>query len=536
MIDALVVLSGPISCGKSTLADGLCRRLGMQVFKTREVLKQIVKPRLLDNRKEFQAAGERLDRLTHGTWVRDELHKWSSAKEGASAVVVDSVRIREQIDALRKAFGSKVIHVHLTAPPKELEKRYKRRRKLVSEQVPTYTEVREDPTEQQVDSLRDIADIVIDTKRCTDRDVLIRVTCHLNIRRGKGAGYVDVLVGGQYGSEGKGQIVSYLSPEYDILMRVGGPNAGHQVFEKPQPYTHHQLPSGTRCSEARLLIGPGATLRVPKLLDEIADCKVESGRLFLDPQAMIISDDDITNEVQGTRTIGSTGQGVGFAMARRITGRFHKPAPVLARDIPELKPFIRSAVEVLEEAYSQDKRILLEGTQGTALSLYHGYYPYVTSRDTTVSGCLAEAGIAWNRVRRAIMVCRTYPIRVQNPPDGTSGPMSQEITWPEISRRSKISLKQLQKAELTSTTHRPRRVAEFDWELLKRSALINGSTDIALTFADYSSKQNQKAMRFDQLHGDTINFIQEIERVTGAPVSLIATGFDDRSIIDRRRW
>lgn len=536
MIDALVVLSGPISCGKSTLAEGLCLRLGMRVFRTRDVLKRIIKPLLLDNRREFQAAGERLDRSTQGSWVRDELHRWLSTNENASTVVLDSVRIREQIDALRKSFGSKVIHVHLTAPLKELEKRYRRRRKLESEQVPTYAEAREDPTEQQIDSLRDIADIVIDTNRCTDQDVLVRVVCHLNIRCGKGAGYVDVLVGGQYGSEGKGQIVSYLSPEYDILVRVGGPNAGHQVFEEPQPYTHHQLPSGSRCSSALLLIGPGATLRVPNLLDEIADCKVESGRLFVDPQAMIISDDDRKGEEEGTRTIGSTGQGVGLALARRITGRLYAPPPALARDIPELKPFIRRVVEVLEEAYSQDKRILLEGTQGTALSLYHGHYPHVTSRDTTVAGCLAEAGIAWNRVRRAIMVCRTYPIRVQSPAGGDSGFMSQETTWLEISRRSKISLARLKKAERTSTTHRARRVAEFDWCLLRRSALLNGVTDIALTFTDYLSVQNQKAMRFDQLHGNTINFIEEIERVAGAPVSLIATGFNDRSIIDRRRW
>jgi len=251
---------------------------------------------------------------------------------------------------------------------------------------------------------------------------------------------------------------------------------------------------------------------------------------------VIISDDDIHSEEVGKGKIGSTGQGVGAAMARRIIGRLRGPTPLLARDIGELKPYIRAAVEVLGEAYSKGDRILLEGTQGTALSLYHGCYPYVTSRDTTVSGCLAEAGIAWNRVRRAIMVCRTYPIRVQNPPGGTSGPMSQEITWSEISRRSKISLKQLQKAELSSTTHELRRVAEFDWELLKKSALINGATDIALTFTDYLSKQNRKAKRFDQLHGDTINFIQEVERVTGAPVSLIVTGFSDRSVIDRRRW
>jgi len=536
MIDRVVVLSGPISCGKSTLANGLNNRFGMPIFKTQNVLRQLVKPHLSNDRKTLQATGERLDRSTRGTWVRDELKEWLSTQPVTSGVIVDSVRIREQIDALRKAFGPKVIHVHLTAPPKELEKRYKRRHKSGNKNTPTYADARDDPTEQQIDSLRSIADVVIDTKRCTSHDVLVRVSCHLNLRRGTGVGYVDVLVGGQYGSEGKGQITAYLSIEYDILVRVGGPNAGHKVFEEPDPYTHHQLPSGTRCSQARLLIGPGATLHVDKLLKEIADCKVESGRLYVDPQAMIISNDDITSDQCGVSAIGSTGQGVGAAMARRIIGRFNTPSPLMARDIAELQPYIRSTTDLLDEAYSKGDRILLEGTQGAGLSLYHGAYPYVTSRDTTVSGCLAEAGIPWNRVRRAIMVCRTYPIRVQNPPDGTSGPMSQEISWSEISRRSGISTEELQKTETTSTTHKRRRVSEFDWQLLRKSALVNGPTDIALTFTDYLSKKNREAKRFDQLHEDTINFIQEVERVTGAPVSLIATGFNDRSIIDRRRW
>jgi len=81
-----------------------------------------------------------------------------------------------------------------------------------------------------------------------------------------------------------------------------------------------------------------------------------------------------------------------------------------------------------------------------------------------------------------------------------------------------------------------RRVGEFDWSLLKRAALVNGPTDIALTFADYLSKANRNAKRLDQLDKSTINFIGEIERVTGARVSLIATGFSSRSIVDRRSW
>ena len=162
--------------------------------------------------------------------------------------------------------------------------------------------------------------------------------------------------------------------------------------------------------------------------------------------------------------------------------------------------------------------------------------PYVTSRDTTVSGCLAETGIPPGKVRRVIMVCRTYPIRVESPVQGTSGPMSQEISLEAISERSGIALEGLEGTERTSTTDRERRIGEFDWVLLREASLLNRPTDIALTFSDYLTINNRDAKRFEQLHPDTINFIQEIERVSGARVSLISTGFNPRSIIDRRSW
>jgi len=114
--------------------------------------------------------------------------------------------------------------------------------------------------------------------------------------------------------------------------------------------------------------------------------------------------------------------------------------------------------------------------------------------------------------------------------------MSNEIDLKEISKRSGIELKELEKIEITSTTHRKRRIAEFDWVLLRKSALLNGPTDIALTFTDYIDKKNREAKRFEQLTRETIDAIEEIERVTHARVSLIATGFNDRSVIDRRSW
>lgn len=533
MVNRIIILSGPISSGKSTLAEGLAHRFNMTILKTSKVLQNRVRSELAGDRKVLQAAGERLDKKTRGRWILDELTKLISQNPSITEIIIESLRIEEQISAIREAFGQIVIHVHLTAPMNELEQRYYKRRELGKEKDFKYSDVKENRTEQQVENLAKIADIVVDTKKCTEQDVLIRTVSHLRVRTGRGTGFVDVVIGGQYGSEGKGQIVAYLSREYDLLVRVGGPNAGHKVFEEPEPYAHHQLPSGTRKSDARLLIGPGAVLNPKSLLKEIADCKVDKERLCIDRNAMIITDEDIAGEADLVKNIGSTGQGVGAATARRILKR-HR-STLLAQHIPELRPFLGSALEILEDAFSQNWRVLLEGTQGTGLSLYHGSYPHVTSRDTTALGCLAETGIPPNRVRKVVMVCRTYPIRVGNPKGDTSGPL-RDISWEEIARRSGYNASRLRRAERTTTTHRPRRIGEFDWALLHRAAFLNGATDIALTFTDYISKENVKAKRFEQLTPETINFIQEVERVTGAPVSLISTGFSNRSIIDRRSW
>jgi len=273
---------------------------------------------------------------------------------------------------------------------------------------------------------------------------------------------------------------------------------------------------------------------VEKLLEEIAKCDVDAERLRIDGNAMVITDEDIKAESKLVENIGSTGQGVGAATARRIMGRENKDI-LLARNIPELKPYLANSLEVIENVISKNQKILLEGTQGTGLSLYHGDYPYVTSRDTTALGCLAESGIPHNKVRKVVMVCRTYPIRVKNPDRKTSGPLRQ-ISWKEIARRSGYSESKLRKKERTTTTNRPRRIGEFEWGQLHRAALLNGTTDIALTFTDYICRMNVNAKRFEQLTEETIRFIQEVERVSGAPVSLMSTGFNDRSIIDRRSW
>ena len=539
----IVILSGPICGGKSKLAQHLCEKHGARLVKTRDLIKQQL-PRVKDDRGALQRAGEKLDRADGGAWVKEALVAYVERLQGGATAsglfVIDSVRIAGQIAAIRQAYGTAVHHIHLYAPDEELERRYAQRGTKTSE-FATYAEVRRSRTEKNVGKLAELADTVVATERCTPEGVLVRATALLGLYPRRTTPLVDVLVGGQYGSEGKGNIVGYIAPEYELFVRVGGPNAGHKVFAEPTPEVYHHLPSGTeRAPAAQLLLGAGAVIYPRRLLEEIAEHGVTAERLSIDPQAMIIEDSDRTAEEKLLSSISSTAQGVGSASARKIMGRGGKLKVKvrLARDVPDLKPFVREGQQILEEAFLRGTRILLEGTQGTSLSIHHGQYPHVTSRDTTVAGCLADAGIPATRVRRVIMVCRTYPIRVSDPvgQDGTSGPMGITVEYDQLSERSGIPIDSLRKIEKTTTTGRQRRLAEFDWEQLRRSTLLNGPTDIAITFADYIRVENQKAYRFDQLTPETVRFIEEVERVSGVPVTLISTNFGWRNVIDRRFW
>ena len=114
--------------------------------------------------------------------------------------------------------------------------------------------------------------------------------------------------------------------------------------------------------------------------------------------------------------------------------------------------------------------------------------------------------------------------------------MGREITWDTIAARSSLPADQVKSAELGSVSGNPRRVAEFSWAQLLRSARLNGATDIALTFADYIDARNRTARRFSQLTGATSSFIGEVEAVAAIPVSLISASFDGRGPIDRRLW
>jgi Adenylosuccinate synthase len=539
----IVVLSGEICTGKSTLAEKLEQTFNFKCCKTKIGLNFFAQKKLKGkqpDREFLQKYGEQLDISGDGKWVLEYFqHLFQKDFDKNQYYVIDSVRILKQIQHIRDAYSYFVFHIHLGASKESLENRFYMRGEIKDlppkEQKEKYKKYKIDTTEKQVNSLEKEADLFIDTDKCNEEDVFIRVASFFKLLPPTQNELVDVIVGGQFGSEGKGQIAGHISPEYDCLMRVGGPNAGHTVFEKPFNHVFHLLPSGTyRTPNAKLLIGPGAVLNIDKLLEEIRRFGIEPGRLIIDENAVIISEKDIEEEQKIKDKISSTGQGVGFATATNIISRLlNDDSHKAKRFTKELRPFLGSTAIELEKLYTANKKILLEGTQGTGLSLHHGLYPHVTSRDTSASGCLSEAGISPRRVRKIIMVTRCYPIRV----GGTSGPfLSNEINMEIIAERSGKDAEELKKKEITTTTKKNRRIAEFSWSLFRKACELNSPTDIALTFTDYLSIKNEKARRYENLTEGTRQFIDEIERCSGVNVSLIGTTFDYRAVIDRRNW
>jgi adenylosuccinate synthase len=530
-----IVISGRFCSGKSTLANSFRTMAGASLVQSKEVLSQRA-AHPLETRRAWHRFADKVERDTDGQWLSDALNRLALADPSLSHVILDAVHTASQVRHIRQG-GWAVLHVHLKASEQTLLERYE---SVSKDQTSKYEDVADKSRERRVDDLAGIADVVIDTDRCSANDVYARIVARTQVRPVTAIPLVDVLIGGQYGSEGKGNIVNYLAPEYEVLVRVGGPNAGHVVFRSGEsPYTFRQLPSGALANrDAMLVVGAGAVVSLKNLLKEIAELSVPYEKLIVDPQAMIIEDEDMAWEVENLKQqIGSTAQGIGRATARKILHRRPGTDVRLAKDMPELRHYVRDSVEFFAQALSAGKRIMLEGTQGTSLSLHHGHYPHVTSRVTTAAGCLAEAGISARHTRRVIMVCRTYPIRVGNTEAGnTSGYMSKEISLEEISQRSRVPIDELRATEKGSVSGRPRRIAEFDWAQLRRSLVLNGPTDIALTFVDYFDVDNQKAYRYEQLTPETLRFVEEVEKVSGIPVSMLSTAFNERNIIDRRMW
>ena len=300
-------------------------------------------------------------------------------------------------------------------------------------------------------------------------------------------GKLTVLVGGQYGSEGKGAVASHIADQYGVHVRVGSPNAGHTIWWNGEKHVMQSIPCGWINPYADIVIGRGALLNMKQFMKELVHILTYypdfMSRLHIDPEAGILSE-KFHEQEGGTlgemhRRIGSTGEGVGPARVARIN-----------RDPAEFKQFKDVAAEyglerciapntpkLLAEWQDAGRNILIEGTQGSALSLLHSHWPYCTSIDTNAAGIISEVGIAPARVTDVLMVVRTYPIRVA----GNSGPMKNEITWDQLWDKMGRKFE----PEKTTVTKKVRRIAEWDQELFEQACLLNAPTEFALTFADY---------------------------------------------------
>jgi adenylosuccinate synthase len=336
-----------------------------------------------------------------------------------------------------------------------------------------------------------------------------------------------IVVGGQYGSEGKGKLVAYLAhtSRVDVAIRCGGPNAGHSLAHNGRLETVRQVPAAVINPGIRLLVAAGALVDPPILLQEIDRFGLGQQRLGVDGFAAIISRRHKEQEasLDLRKRVSSTLSGTGAATSSKI---LREPSLKLVRQIPRLRKYIVDVAAEANEAFDNAKNILIEGTQGFGLSLHHSLmYPFVTSRDTSASNFLSEVGLSPRCVSQVIMVLRTHPIRVP----GHSGPLARETSWSAISKASKSPT---ELNEFTSVTKRLRRVGLFESEVVKRAVMVNRPTALALQGLDYVDFEDRGKREYRVLSRKSKRFVADLEKLTGVPVRFIFTGPDLLDVIE----
>jgi len=330
---------------------------------------------------------------------------------------------------------------------------------------------------------------------------------------------LTLIVGGFFGDEGKGKIAGYiaLSKNYKYAVRTGSINAGHTVVYNGREYKLRTISAGFVNKIAKLLIPPGALIRLDVFFHELRELNVED-RVFVDYNTGVITEEHVNRERGDSilKSIGSTAQGVGAAMADRVLRRLK-----LARDYPALAKFLTDVPLLINNALDRGEGVLVEGTQGTFLSLYHGTYPYVTSRDTTASGILSELGVGPRRVDHVVVVFKSYVTRVGE------GPLEGELP---ASEAEKMGL-----AERGTVTGRLRRVAPFNFKLAERSLMLNSATLIAITKIDALFREARHVRKWEDLPRDARTWVEEVESRLNKPVVLIGTGEELEDVVDRSR-
>jgi adenylosuccinate synthase len=331
---------------------------------------------------------------------------------------------------------------------------------------------------------------------------------------------VRVLVGAQWGDEGKGKVVDYLSKDFRVVARyAGGPNAGHTVVVAGVKTILHHIPSGILRPDGLCLLGNGVVIDPVILKEEIRGLEAGgvscTGRILISRRAHIILSthrllDSLCEKARGARAIGTTGKGIGPAYGDKVLRRGVRAHELLERDaltarlraeirefnrtvqavyehegldvdevIAEalaagdtLKPMLADTGTLLRERLHKGASILLEGAQGTLLDLDHGTYPYATSSSATAGGAAIGCGIGPTAIDDVWGVAKAYFTRVGN------GPFPTELTGAEGDAMREAG------KEYGSTTGRPRRCGWFDGVAARYATEVNGLRALAITKLD----------------------------------------------------
>lgn len=347
----------------------------------------------------------------------------------------------------------------------------------------------------------------------------------------KTKGAVLAVVGAQYGSEGKGVFVHHIADRFAVHVRTGGPNAGHTFVHEGKQWVFQSVPCGWTNKNAMVYIGRGGLVDMDKLVEEVTKIyevdRTILVRLFIDSDCGVISKWHMEEEggVDGEmhKRIGSTGKGVGAARRDRLMRKpdaFQRVKDVAhqygnneqgwsASDL-----LVENSPKSLNMWLEKGESILLEGAQGSGLSLIHGPWPYVTSSDTGAAQLAADAGIPPQFVE-TLLIARTFPIRVA----GNSGPLKDELTWEEISARVGRPT-----TEKTTVTKKTRRIGKWDEELVENAVRLNGATQIAISFMDYLDPASEGITNPAELGETAKAFIRYVAHRFNVTVPLVGVG------------
>lgn len=334
---------------------------------------------------------------------------------------------------------------------------------------------------------------------------------------------ITLVLGGQYGGEGKGKISAFLAEQndFDIVCRTGGVNSKHTAYKDGKAYDLRQIPTAaTTVFKGTIVYGAGSLVHIPTLFEEMEMLGVSESQILMDVQTGILTEDNIQSQRSDLRyeTLGSTMTGTGHATAQRALRKL----PV-ARDFPELATMLGNVPEYLYAQLAAGKNVMIEGHQSSGLSNFHGDYPYTSNRDSTAAALLSELGIGPRYPLRIVLVVKAFPTRNHN------GHLPNEMTMEEA---DSLGITEYGGGSWGIENNR-RRVGRIDLEDVKRAVYLNTPTEIALTGMDYLDPSSKLSTVWENLSEEGKNLVAQIEKVSGVPVSLISTGPETSSMISR---